>query len=398
MSDLPIPPRRRRLWPVFVAPGLLLLAALGWSAFWFVAANEADRRVDEWRTREAAAGRVYDCARRSVGGYPFRLEIRCSNASVTLRGQTAEQAGSQDTITAKLGEILVVAQVYDPSRLIAEFAAPATLLDRAQHPAMVATWKLGRSSIVGLPGVPQRVSLSFEEPALDRIDGAMQVGMMRAKLAELHGRLIEGAPAALPVIDAALQLSGASVQDVHPVLVAPFDADIRARLSGLRDLSAKPWPERLRDIQAAGGRIEITQARIRQGDLLAIGAGSLGLTAQGRLDGELQMTVAGMEAIVPALGIDKILETGVPQSALDKVAPGVSAQDVNNVIGALDRMIPGLTKVVRQNAGAGVAVGINALGTEAVLDGRKARAFPLRFVDGAVYLGSLKVAQTPALY
>ena len=60
-------------------------------------------------------------------------------------------------------------------------------------------------------------------------------------------------------------------------------------------------------------------------------------------------------------------------------------------IGALDRAIPGLGKAVKQNASVGVAAGINALGKDAVLEGKKARAFPLRFVDGTVYVGPLKV-------
>ena len=67
-------------------------------------------------------------------------------------------------------------------------------------------------------------------------------------------------------------------------------------------------------------------------------------------------------------------------------------------MGALDRAIPGLGKVVRQNANVGVAAGLNALGKEAVLEGKKARAFPLRFVDGAVFLGRVKVAQIPPLF
>jgi len=46
----------------------------------------------------------------------------------------------------------------------------------------------------------------------------------------------------------------------------------------------------------------------------------------------------------------------------------------------------------------GVAAGINSLGTEAELEGKKARAFPLRFVDGAVFLGPLKVGQVPPLF
>jgi hypothetical protein len=112
----------------------------------------------------------------------------------------------------------------------------------------------------------------------------------------------------------------------------------------------------------------------------------------------LQMTVAGIEKVIPALGIEKMLNDGVPQATLDRVAPGVKTQDVNNLFSALDRAIPGLGKAVKQNANAGVAAGINALGTEAVLEGKKARAFPLRFVDGAVYLGPLKVGQTPPLF
>lgn len=102
--------------------------------------------------------------------------------------------------------------------------------------------------------------------------------------------------------------------------------------------------------------------------------------------------------MIPALGIEKMLEEGVPQATLDRVAPGVKTQDVNNLMGALDRAIPGFGKVLRQNANAGVAAGINSLGKEAVLEGKKARAFPLRFVDGAVFLGPLKVAQTPPLF
>ncbi|MBE7608023.1 DUF2125 domain-containing protein, partial [Salmonella enterica subsp. enterica serovar 4:-:1,2] len=99
---------------------------------------------------------------------------------------------------------------------------------------------------------------------------------------------------------------------------------------------------------------------------------------------ELQMTVTGLDRVIPALGIAKMLEEGVPQATLDRVAPGVKSQDLNNLFGALDRAVPGLGKVIKQNANAGVAAGINAIGTESTLEGRKARSFPLKFADGAV--------------
>jgi hypothetical protein len=398
MSELTLAPRRRPLWRLFIMPVLLLIAAAAWSAFWFYSASRVDETADAWRAREARSGRVYDCARRSVAGYPFRLEVRCDGASVSLTSQTAGQTATQEPVTARLKQILVVAQVYDPKLLIAEFAAPATITGSGNSSSMIANWATARSSIVGLPGVPQRVSLVFDDPAIDRVSSSTQTPLARAKHIELHGRLAEGSPSDHPVIESVLRIAGGSLQEVHPLLAQPFDADVQARLSGLKDFSPKPWPQRFREIQAAGGNVEIVRSRIAQGDLVAVAAGTLGLDEQGRLEGELQMTVAGLEKVIPALGLEKMLDEGVPQATLDRVAPGVKTQDVNNLFGALDRAIPGLGKVVKQNVNVGVAAGINALGKEAELEGKKARSFPLRFADGAVFLGPVKVGQIPPLF
>ena len=395
MPDMIPAPRRRPLWRLFILPALLVLAAVAWSGFWFYAASEVGVRADAWAAQEAKSGRVYECGKRSVAGYPFRLEVRCDDASVSLVSQTA---GTPAPFTAQLGEIMVIAQIYQPKLLIAEFKAPATIADRGQAPSMKVNWTSGRSSVNGLPDIPQRASIVFDNPSIDRINGPVQTPLARAGHVELHGRIAEGAPRNNPVIETALKIAGGSVQEVHPMLAAPFDADVQTRLSGLKDFLPKPWPQRFREIQAAGGRVEIVRSRIQQGDLIAVAAGTLGLTAEGRLEGELQMTVAGIEKVIPALGLEKMLEEGVPQATLDRVAPGVRTQDLNNLFGALDKAIPGLGKVVKQNANAGVAAGINSLGKEAELEGRKARAFPLRFADGAVFLGPLKVAQVPPLF
>src|SRR6202030_3769924 len=190
MSGITLAPRRRPLWRPFIMPVLLVIAALGWSAFWFYSASQVDSASDAWRAREAKSGRVYDCAKRSVAGFPFRLEVRGDGVSVSLSSQTA--TGTQAPVTAKLGEILVVAQVYDPKLLIAEFTAPATISDRDQPPSMTVNWSKARSSVVGLPAVPQRISLVFDDPSIDRVNGSVQAPLARARHIELHGRLVEG--------------------------------------------------------------------------------------------------------------------------------------------------------------------------------------------------------------
>ena len=394
MSDMTLAPRRRPLWRLFIMPVLVLVAAAAWSGFWFYAASQVDDKADAWRAQEAKSGRVYDCSRRSVAGFPFRLEVRCDGVSVVLQSQAAAPT---QPVTAKLGQILVVAQVYDPKLVIAEFTAPAQISNRSGA-SMLVNWRTARASVVGLPAIPQRASIVFDDPSIDRISGSIQTPLARAKHVELHGRLADGATLDRPVIEAAVNIQTGSLQEVHPLLAQPFDADMRALLSGLKDFAPKPWPERFREIQASGGHVELVQSRIVQGDLVAVATGTLGLTAQGNLDGELQMTVAGIEKVIPALGLDKMLDEGVSQTTLDRVAPGVKNKDVSNLMGALDRAIPGLGKVVKQNVNVGVMAGINSLGKEAELEGKKARAFPLRFVDGAVYIGPLKVGQIPPLF
>lgn len=394
MSDKTLASRRRFV----IVPVLLLIAAAAWSAFWFYAASHVEVKADAWRALEATSGRVYDCARRSVAGFPFRLEVRCEGASVSLRSQVTGQEATRTPVTAKFDGILVVAQVYNPKLLVAEFAAPAIISDRGGQSSMLVNWSTARSSVVGLPAVPQRLSIVLDDPQVDRVNASVLTSLASAKHIEMHGRLAEGSALDHPLIETVLKIEGGSVQEVHPLLTTPFDTDVRATFSGLKDFLPKPWPVRFREIQAAGGHVEIVQSRIAQGDVIAVATGTLGLGPNGGLDGELQMTVVGIEKVIPALGIEKMLDEGMPQATLDRVAPGVKTQDVSNLLGALDRAIPGLGNVVKQNANIGVVAGINALGKEAMLEGKKARAFPLRFVDGVVLLGSLKVAQIPPLF
>lgn len=383
-------PRRRRLWPVFVAPGLVLLAAALWTGFWFYAAGKAEALIDGWRAREAKAGRQYDCANRAIGGYPFRIEVRCANATAAL--------GSIDPpLKLQLGEVLVMGQIYDPQLLIAEFTPPM-MAESRDGDSLVARWKLGQASLRGLPDIPQRADFAFDEPTVDRISGAGQSQMFRAQHAEIHGRLAGGSVNDNPVIEIVTRLVSASMPAIHPLAAQPFNADMSATLRGLRNFAPKPWAERFREMQANGGRIEIAQSRIQQGDLIAVTTGQLGLSARGRLNGELRMVVVGIERVIPALGLDKLLAQGVPQSTVNRFAPGVNARDVNSVIGSLDKLIPGLGNVARNNANSIAAAGINALGEPATLEGKRALSLPLRFVDGVVFIGPLQVAQTPALF
>jgi hypothetical protein len=366
-------------WPLIAPVIVVAVLAVAWSGFWYFSTRKAQDLIAGWLAREAKLGRTYDCGSQSTGGYPFRIEVRCNDAVAELRNLAP-------AMWVKTRNVLIAAQVYEPTLLISEFTGPLTVGEAGQSPSFTANWTLAQTSVRGLPGSPERISIVFDNPAVERVSRAVASPVVTGKHVEFHVRLAEGDIRDRPVLDIALSARGASAPEVHPLLAQPLDADFDTTLRGLHDLAPKPWPQRFRELQAAGGRIEIKQARVQQGETIAVAAGTLGLTESGRLDGELQVTVAGLNALLPALGIDKI-------------APAMANNDkVNSALNALDRALPGLGALARDRAGLGLAVGAAFLGEQTQLEGHKAVRLPLRFNDGLVSLGPIPLGKTPPLF
>jgi hypothetical protein len=348
----------------------------GWTGYWKFAASKGQQTIDGWRAREARAGRIYNCGSQSIGGFPFRIEVNCGDASAVF-------PANQPPLELKTSSIMVLSQVYQPGLLISEFHGPLTVGELGKTPNVIADWKSAQSSLRGTPAAPSRASLVLEQPVVDRMDGGNRQNLLRAKHIEFHGRLAEGSVTNNPVLEVALQLDQATAPDLHPAAARPTDATITGLFRGLADFSPQPWSARFREMQAAGGRIDITQARVQQGDIVAVGGGSLSLNADGKLEGQLRVTIVGLEQFLAAIGAQQLVQTS-PQ--MDKLA------------GALDRLAPGLGGLARQQAGANISTGINLLGEQAMLEGKKAVTLPLRFNDGAVFLGPMPIGNTPALF
>jgi hypothetical protein len=368
--------RRRRMWP-FYAPfiGLVVLAIL-WTALWFRASNVTQETLQGWFDREARTGRLYTCASPQIGGFPFRIEVHCAPAAMEWRS-------TQPPIFAETAGMLVAANVYQPSLLISEFEGPLTMADGLGRPNFTANWKLLQTRVRGAPALPERVSIAMDDPTFERVTPSGNEKLFNAAHAELHGRIIEGSAAGNPVIDLVLKLADATAPSINPLTAKPFDADITFVLRGLKDFSPKPWPDRFREMQAAGGRIDISHARAQQGESIALATGSLTLAENGHLEGQLLITVAGLDRLLPALGLDKL------------VAPGGK---VDRFAGTLDRFMPGLGNVARERAGQGIAAGIGLLGEQTQLEGRRAVVLPLRISNGEMFLGALAVGQINPLF
>lgn len=361
-------PRRRSSIGWLIPSLILVILAAGWCAFWFFAVGQARDRIAGWIEREQRAGRNFTCADQSLGGFPFRIEFRCSKAG-------AELTKIAPPLQLAIANITAAVQVYQPTLLLAEIDGPVSIADLGQPAKMTANWSLAQLSLRGTPRNPQRVSFASDKLTLDRTGSGSPERVFAANHAELHGRIASGTAQDNPVIDVATSLVAASAPALNPAAAQPFDFNADTRLFGLKNFAPKSWAERFHEIQGANGRIEVRSMRLKQGDLLAVASGTLTLSPSGFLNGDLQVTATGVEKALAALGVD-----------LSRME-GSRNQRIGAALSFLDKLAPGSMTGV-----------MSLLGEPAELEGRKAAKMPLRFRDGAVTLGPLKLGQTPALF
>jgi hypothetical protein len=271
-------------------------------------------------------------------------------------------------------------------------------------PTATVDWTLAQASLRGTPGAPERLSIVIDKPDLATAPSGGPIAA--AEHLEFHGRFAAESTPGHPALDLALDLKNATAPALvatlgtfGPVASVATDLSVVAVLRGASDFAPKPLGQRLREIQAANGHLEITNARLQQGDLIATATGALGLTSRGTLTGDLQLTVVNFVKLIPLLGIDRAVAQAVPPDTLNRFAP------------TLDRLMPGLGNVLRsRNTGGNgpangaspdvnTALGAAVLGgRQAELEGQQAVVLTLRFDDGAAFLGPLKLGQVPPLY
>jgi hypothetical protein len=271
--------------------------------------------------------------------------------------------------------------VWDPKLVIAEFTGPLMASEPGGAPYLTATWSLAQASVRGTPATPERASVSIDGLRLADSSGSP---LFDARHAEFHARVQYGSWPHNPAIDLAVQLEGATAAAIHAMAAQPFNADILSVLHGMKDMAPKSMPVRLREWQAAGGRLEIQSARLAQGETLAKTSGTLALTQQGRLDGTLQLTAACLERLLPSIAEGR----GAPLS-LQRAAPA---------LGAIERAVPGLAQKIAPQAQTLQAGLLALLGQPAEIEGKRGVALSVRFTDGAGSLGPIPIGQVPPLF
>ena len=380
----PVAPPRRRIWPFLVLAVVIVALPVGWNLLWSYAASIANEALAGWISREAALGRVYSCGSQTTGGFPFGIVMRCDKAAAAFNSNHPpfHLAASGFTFSA---------QLFRPTLLNGDIDGPVTLADPGGPPIFNADWSNARVTLLGLPPEPERVTIALAAPRLDRVAGSNGGMIFRADRLDLDGRIIQGSARSNPVIEASGRFMAATAPSIHPLLAEPLAGEIDAVMRGFKDFSSKPWPALFREMQASGGGIEIRLLRLERADAIVVGDGTLSVNARGKLDGALEVTVAGVENIVPLLGVDQLIGQGI-----DRLTGGAGSPAQG--LGVLDRLLPGLGGAVREGANTSLIETIKKMGKPAQIDNKPAIVLPLRVEDGIIYVGVVPVGILPALF
>jgi len=349
MTDSTTTTTRSRLW-VFVPFAVIVVLAAAWTGFWFFAASKAEAIISRWIEQEERLGRVYQCASRTVGGFPFRFEVRCREPSMEL---TALQPPR--VIRAK--DLVALAQVYQPGLIIAEITGPVSIAEAGGPPIGRADWRLAQASLRASGIRPERLSVVLDGVKLEFLENGAADPVGTADHVELHLRRNPEAVADKVDVDFALQASGAVVQR-GPLAGRPIALEAAGVARAIPDIRRKTTPQRLREWQAAGGKLELQKVRLQQGEAVAVAAGDLRLTESGRPDGTLNITMTGFDRLV--------------REAIGGATGG------------------GLQL--------GLVAGLAFLGSPAQLDGRRAVTVPMRFKDGTMSLGPIPLGKVEPLF
>jgi hypothetical protein len=285
MSDDAAPRRpRSRFWlfAPFTVVGLVIVA---WCAAWFVIKSRTVEGLEAWLAREAAAGRQWTCADRTVGGFPFRIELDC--ASVALR---------RSDFAADAGALRAMAQIYRPRHIIASLAGPL----RIEEGGLLTEgrWRVLESSIrTGQAGL-QQLAVVMDGGEVQVAGATPEPIRAAADRLEVYARPSPSQTDAS--VDLVVRAAGAAVPALDALLGSPEPAslELQARATqGLR-VSGAPILEEVERWRAAGGALDVVLLKLAKGNGRLEARGRLSLDEERRVEGRLEGAAQGLEAVM----------------------------------------------------------------------------------------------------
>ena len=268
---------------LYLPTGLLLLLALGWSGFWFFAAKKTDEVLTAWVSAEQAQGRMWQCAGKDIGGYPFRIELHCDTVSF-----------SNALMKAELGAFHAATQIYSPKLLLADISGPLKINSAGVQ--NIFSWSTMRVSL-RFNGMLERLSINAAE---FKAGETAENTALSSKALEFHIRTDTARPSEERAVDVAINLTDmrAAELDLLTGNATPAALNFSGTLTQALNMRMGHWQSLLENWRVQNGQMSFDNFRFAKGSFSLEGKGTLGLDSAHRLQGELMVGARGIGPLI----------------------------------------------------------------------------------------------------
>jgi hypothetical protein len=240
--------------------------------------------------RLAARGITATCPNRTIGGWPFRLDIDCDEPSLFQADQLT---------SVKLKHLRLTALIYNPTLVVAELDSPLTATG-PKGEQVNANWSLLQASL-GLsisPAIqPDRLAFVTDALSADVTRPTGQPLKLVSSHAEFHGRPSPDAGVGSTDIDAAISLTAATLSSADRP-IGPEGVDWFVGLTA-RHLPHGAGNDGFPRAWAANqAHVDVRSAKMALGGFTLEGMGGIDLLYDGILDGRIKLTATNLQSLM----------------------------------------------------------------------------------------------------
>jgi hypothetical protein len=285
---------------LIVLLGMVAMAPIGWSLFWYTKSHEAAAALTAWMAQEARKGRIWTCPSQKIGGFPSSTAISCEN--VTFQGEAFGK-----TLSGTLRGLHATSPLMRSDNVLVKLDPPFTAKSSSGDLDVTAQWSELLVEIDGAPGVLGQLAFVGSQVRLQGVAlGAdvtgSNVGDVNASFVRSPGRR-----------DEAYDLAFSLHQGLIPALNYFLDTNVPVSLQFEATMTpgiphgAATLAETLEKWRAANGRFDVTFASLTSGPVDFNAKGGLGIDGEHHVEGKLDANCTGLDKALEHLGVDPAL-------------------------------------------------------------------------------------------
>lgn len=267
----------------FVIFGAAIAAVvLIWSAGWLFISNEVRTQVGVLALNDGYAAPRLTCATLEIGGYPFRFNATCTGVTVVVSDYTIEAPRVEAaSLIFQLG--LYHARVEGPALVKDAYLGGQSRIEwqNLEGSLRLNGGRIGRLSLIGAD-LAWSDTLMTETLVASAATGELHLVDVPEKYDTATHRA---------VLAGYLSLNGAAIP---AWTVANGDLTASVEVSAVPDTLETAGPDALREWQAAGGKLSITEIKASEGEDIATITGEIALNAEGLAEGNVELASRGI--------------------------------------------------------------------------------------------------------